>query len=133
MKGARRHKTILRRQLKDIVAADRPAPKHARPRTRVDCKNVPRPCPFVGCRHNLYLDTTDVGSITLNFPERQPWEMPPSESCSLDVAAGGESTAHEVGRMMNVTRQRVDSALQDIERKLRRLPLLRQHWKESST
>ena len=29
---------------------------HERPRTRGDCKNLPRPCPFIGCRHNLWMD-----------------------------------------------------------------------------
>src|SRR5208337_2271584 len=49
-----------------------------RPATRADCSAVPRPCPFVSCRHNLYLDVSkDTGSILLNFPSAEPEEMPP--------------------------------------------------------
>ena len=75
-----------------------------RPQTREDCRDASRPCPFVACRHHLYLDVTDVGSLKLNYPDREPWEL--AHSCSLDVADAGASTLEEVGALMNVTRER---------------------------
>ncbi|HZJ54956.1 MAG TPA: DNA-binding protein, partial [Myxococcaceae bacterium] len=47
-----------------------------RPRTRADCINGPRPCLFVSCKHNLYLDVNpETGSIKLNFPDKEIWEL----------------------------------------------------------
>jgi len=44
--------------------------KHLRPRTRADCKDAPRPCPFVSCKHHLYLDVSPrTGAIKMNFPD----------------------------------------------------------------
>ena len=76
-----------------------------RPRTRGDCVDGPRPCPWVGCRHHLYLDAFTNGSVKINFPDREPWEL--TESCSLDVAARGGQTLDEVGSTMNLTRERM--------------------------
>ena len=76
-----------------------------RPRTRGDCDAVARPCPYVACRHHLYLDVTGAGGITLNFPDLEPEEL--VESCSLDVADLGDQRPEDVGAYMNVTRERI--------------------------
>ena len=76
-----------------------------RPRTRSECCNGPRPCLYVSCRFHLYLDVNEAtGSIKLNFPELEPWQL--SESCALDIAERGGLTHEEIGRMLNVTRER---------------------------
>lgn len=78
----------------------------ARPRTRVDCADLDRPCPFVSCRHHLYLDVNpDTGTIKLNFPGLEPHEL--RETCSLDVADRDGVTLEEIGRILNLTRERV--------------------------
>lgn len=77
-----------------------------RPRTRADCAAVARPCPFVGCRYHVYLDVGPTGSIKLNFPGMEPWEMPAAASCVLDVADRGGQTLEEVGAVLNFTRER---------------------------
>lgn len=83
-------------------------PEHYdRPRTRGDCYGGPRPCPWVGCKYNLYLDVTLTGSVKLNFPDLEPHEMSPAGSCSLDVADGGGETLEVVGKLLNVVRERV--------------------------
>src|SRR5687768_1099494 len=47
-----------------------------RPRTRAECVSGPRPCLFVSCKHNLYLDVNpETGSIKLNFPDKEIWEL----------------------------------------------------------
>ena len=77
-----------------------------RPRTRADCINGPRPCMFVSCKHNLYLDVNpETGSIKLNFPDKEIWELP--YTCALDVAEKGGITLEEVGEIMNLTRERI--------------------------
>ena len=80
-----------------------------RPRTRGECiqgENTERPCPFVSCRHHLYLGVNErTGSIKLNFPGLEVWDLP--ESCALDVADRGEMTLEAVGELMNLTRERV--------------------------
>jgi hypothetical protein len=77
-----------------------------RPRTRAECQQMERPCPFVSCEHHLYLDVNpDSGAIKLNFPHLEVWEMP--ETCSLDVADRGGITLEEVGAILNLTRERI--------------------------
>jgi len=77
-----------------------------RPRTRAECLNMPRPCPFVSCEHHLYLDVNpDSGAIKLNFPHLEVWEM--AETCSLDVADRGGTTLEDVGAILNLTRERI--------------------------
>ncbi len=79
----------------------------ARPQRREHCAGIPRPCPFVSCRHNLYLDVSARGAIKLNFPDLEPHELPPHKSCALDVADAGGATLEEVAGHMNITRERV--------------------------
>jgi hypothetical protein len=77
-----------------------------RPRTRAECKDMPRPCPFVSCKHHLYLDVNpETGSIKLNFPDLEVWQM--KDTCSLDVADRNGITLEEVGEIMNLTRERI--------------------------
>ncbi|MBK7400165.1 MAG: hypothetical protein IPJ34_28905 [Myxococcales bacterium] len=78
----------------------------ARPRTRAECLEGERPCPFVSCQHHLYLDVSPrTGAIKLNFPDLEVWEM--TETCALDVADRGGTTLEEVGAIMNLTRERI--------------------------
>jgi hypothetical protein len=77
-----------------------------RPGSRADCQGAARPCPFVSCSHHLYLDVNPAtGSIKLNFPHLEVWEM--AETCSLDVADRGGITLEEVGAILNLTRERI--------------------------
>ncbi len=79
-----------------------------RPKTRGDCEGGIRPCPHVGCSHNLYLHVNpDNGHITMNFPELEPDEMDPNSSCALDVAECDGLTLEEVGKTLNLTRDAV--------------------------
>ncbi len=94
---------VTQRQLK-VWRAEAPDGEHARPRTRGDCANVPRPCPFVGCRQNLYLDVQSNGNLKLNRPDIEPGEM--RFSCCLDLAELGGMTLEQLGVVMNMTRER---------------------------
>lgn len=90
-----------------------PAPEADRPRTRGDCVDGPRPCPWYGCRYHLGLD------LTANPPPKQPTihlagqvtaeiellDLP--ETCALDVAARGEHDREQVGVVMGLYRESV--------------------------
>ena len=109
-KGLRRSKTLASRRLSraeiqesnEIIALL----GDERPDSRGDCAEGPRPCPWVSCKFHLYLDVNpETGSIKLNFPDLEVWEM--AETCALDVADRGGITLEEVGEILNLTRERI--------------------------
>ncbi len=104
-----RGRTIAPRRLtsSERLRALRPTPPvDDRPKTRSECAEQARPCPWVSCKHHLYLDVNPrTGSIKINFPDLEPWEM--QHSCALDVADHGGHTLEEVGDITNLTRERI--------------------------
>jgi hypothetical protein len=83
-----------------------PEEDYWRPTTRAQCADMERPCPFVSCKYHLYIDVHPVrGSIKINFPDVEVWEM--TDTCALDIADRGGITLEEVGEIMNLTRERV--------------------------
>ena len=108
-KGRRRSKTIATKHLtKDemALAEELRSFEYDRPGHRSECANGIRPCPYVSCKHHLYLDVNpETGSIKLNFPDIEVWDM--AETCALDVADRGGITLEEVGEILNLTRERI--------------------------
>ena len=105
-------KEELRREAEDLKGFT-----YARPLARTECKDGERPCPYVACKHHLYLDVNPrTGSIKFNFPNLELNEM--KETCALDIADRGAITLEEIGEIMNLTRERVrqleQSALEKI-------------------
>jgi hypothetical protein len=83
-----------------------PETDYYKPRTRAECADGPRPCPYVSCQHHLFLDVSArTGAIKLNFPDLEVWDM--NETCALDVADRGGTTLEDVGAIMNLTRERI--------------------------
>ena len=83
-----------------------PETDYWKPRTRAECVDGPRPCPYVACKYHLYIDVSPrTGAIKLNFPDLEVWDM--GESCALDVADRGGTTLEDVGAIMNLTRERI--------------------------
>ena len=77
-----------------------------RPKNRSECLEMERPCLYVSCRHHLFLDVNpETGSVKLNFPDKEPWEL--EETCALDVAERGGITLEDGGAIMNLTRERI--------------------------
>ncbi len=92
-----------------------------RPVDRDQCRDGVRPCPFVGCRHHLYLnyqDGRDHKSVVVNFPSMEPWEIP--ETCALDVADRGDASLEEVGLLMNLSKSGVEKIINKALAVLRR-------------
>jgi hypothetical protein len=118
-RGRRRSKTMSRKEIARDLRRQRALGlvdtelqqtiaeiEQARPRSRSECAGGARPCLFVSCKHHLYLDVNpETGSIKLNFPDKEIWEL--SETCALDVADRGGITLEEVGAIMNLTRERI--------------------------
>lgn len=76
-----------------------------RPQVRAHCVDGPRPCPFMLCRYHLYLEVLKTGALRINFPDKDPMEMP--YSCALDIAERGGIVLEELGLLMRITRERM--------------------------
>jgi len=99
-------KRLTRAELAAGAAEFPPIEGVERPKTRAECAGGARPCPWVACKHHLYLDINPrTGSIKINFPDLEPWELP--HTCALDVAEHGALTLEEIGVVTNLTRERV--------------------------
>jgi hypothetical protein len=112
---------IQRRQMANSLVPDetRKMLEQLRPKTRADCANIPRPCPFALCRYHNYLEVNEVtGSIKIHNPDVPLHEM--EESCALDVADRGAHTLQEVAAMFRVVRERVRQIESIALRKIRR-------------
>lgn len=115
----------------DLGAAlypEQPGVGYNRPKTRGECIGAERPCPFVSCKHHLYLDVMENGATKINFPDLEVWDLP--ESCALDVAdrggipgsgQGAGNTLEEVGTILNVTRERIRQVEAKALRHLKRM------------
>lgn len=115
---------------------DRPEPI-TRPVTRGDCRDVPRPCPWVSCRFNLLLDVQPNGTIAFNATGARvaprsgirtsdedfdriaeaatdAWAESCGPSCALDVideAHGDEVPLATIAAALDVSRQHLDQLL----------------------
>ncbi len=85
------------------IADAPPVPAYWRPKSYGDCANLPRPCPFVGCKYHLFLDEGHAGN--LKTQNRELGELP--STCALDVAAEGGKTRKEVSAMLGVLPERI--------------------------
>lgn len=77
------------------------------PRTRAECKNGPRPCPYIRCQYHLWLDTYDehwnspTGKPQRPSKLRPRWlESPMPPSCALDIA----DQTRESGRVLEYSK-----------------------------
>lgn len=89
-----------------------------RPKTRADCANIPRPCPFVGCLYNNYLDVR--GNRVRILHDCDPLDINPQTSCALDVADNTDGLSlSEVGDILGLSGEMVriiqDTALNKIK------------------
>jgi hypothetical protein len=96
-----------------------------RPRVRAECENGPRPCPWVGCRYHLYLDTYTTGDpenptpgLIIHRPDLEPLELP--DTCLLDLAARGPYTLAQIGDIFDLSRERIRQIEAGALRKLAR-------------
>lgn len=118
-KGQRKTRCEPTKHMRRRLVLAEPRDRADAPRCRADCADGPRPCPWVGCKYNLYLDVNpETGTIKFNFPDKEVWEL--EESCALDVAAQGGRTLEDAGRLVAVTRERVRQIEVRAAKKMRR-------------
>lgn len=98
------------------------APLPTRPKTRAECAGVERPCPFVSCSHNFYLDVDHRGRIKFNSPALTPDQIPADRSCALDLAESGPQSFRVIGEILRITRQGAQLIERNALEKLRRMP-----------
>lgn len=83
------------------------------PKTRGECRDVPRPCPWTRCVHHLDVERKRRSSD----PER--------ETCALDVAEDMGQTLVQIGAILGVSRERArqleSEALAHLGRNARRM------------
>lgn len=93
-----------------------------RPQTRGDCAGGIRPCPWVSCRHHLFLEVDKRGrEVRTNPVADDPLDLP--ETCALDVAERDGINLEEVADLLGISRQRIDIVLERSLIKLRINPL----------
>lgn len=77
-----------------------------RPRTRGDCKDGPRPCPWVSCSMHLAYDLMPESvAVKDNFPGLELEHL--KETCALDVADKGPQDLEFIGEVMGLVMERV--------------------------
>lgn len=101
-----------------------------KPRTRAECAEIPRPCVFVSCKYNLFLDVMrnkkgQVTSVVENKGVNCPSQVPPGESCALDVAERGPKSMDDVGALLRLRRQRIEQLEKELLIKLREAAIKR--------
>ena len=55
-----------------------------RPKTRGECHNIQRPCPYATCQFNMLTEIGPKGQLEQRYPDVE--SMPANASCVLDVA-----------------------------------------------
>ena len=89
---------------------------HARPATRAECANLPRPCPFYSCRYHIVTEVKKSGAL-VEHPDA-------SESCALDCVDREPDgmTLQAVADAFGLTRQRIEQIEKAALAKLAALP-----------
>lgn len=105
-----------------LLYPERPGVDYLRPATFEECDSVGlgdlTPCPFVSCKHHLYLDVNErTGNIKLNFPDLEVHEI--EETCALAAADRGGMTLEEVADALNLVRERIRQIERDSLYRLR--------------
>jgi len=96
------------------------------PRTRAECRDGPRPCVWIGCRHHLWRrDSVD----TVGRPARGRElvgvglvDDPPLTSCALDIAERHPDGLSEIGvaELLGISPRHVRRIVRRARAKLRR-------------
>jgi Sigma-70, region 4 len=105
----------------DIAELTKAGVYKRRPKTYGECR--PGPCPWVSCRHHVFLDVDDLtNAVKLNFPGREITDL--AETCSLRVAEtvlkGEPMPLEQVGKYLNISMERARQLQDQSLAKMRR-------------
>lgn len=90
------------------------------PKKRADCAGIPKPCPFLDCRHHLWLrlQQEQPGNPQAGKQGETTFRPSTMQSCSLDVAEKGASF-EEIGELLGMDstrgRQIAQAALEKLK------------------
>ena len=104
--------------MRDVIDAAPPLP--GLPKTRGECREGVRPCPFASCRHHLAVNVTAAGALHTSRPR-----VAAPDTCALDVAERGGVTLESVSELLGVTRERIRQIEANALRKLQRIAAMR--------
>ena len=119
-----------------LITPDELLPRHL-PFTRSDCPDLKDgPCPYVSCRHHLFLDVDREGEI--RFTQQEPFDEDGAPrldamkaTCALDVVGWDNVTLETIGSILDVSFERVRQlevrALEHLRVKLARLDVHGSH------
>jgi hypothetical protein len=124
MRGQGRARTVPKHALQRALMQGRTDPECSeeglppRPVLRAQCEDGVRPCPWVGCRYNMFLEVRPNGNIRFRTGSEDPTSMDPRFSCVLDVAdrvdeGDDEAVYRELGEALGVHRSRVHQMVRD--------------------
>ena len=94
-----------------------------RPKKRSECADIPRPCPYVSCRHHLGLDVFSNGQLKINFKKTRKAEEVDFDkmqaTCALDLAELGGMDLEQIGDALGFTRERVRQIVEESFQKIK--------------
>lgn len=94
------------------------------PADRADCRDAPRPCPYISCRHHLWLlEQRDRPGNPARGAQGEATLRPIGDSCSLDVADRKAHSLNEVAAILGVVPTRIHQITLTGLKKLRALGL----------
>ena len=109
--------TVAKRFPRPVVRNKREIIRKAypcKPKIRGECENSARPCVFVSCRYNLYLDVMKK-RMKIYFDD--PFMM--EESCALDLADKFKGMClEEIAAYIGLSRERVRQIIDNALRKI---------------
>lgn len=93
--------------LKDLIYLSKKGFSTKMPKKRRECKDVPRPCPYVSCKYNTYIEIEQDGTITI--PNKEPWDVDPKKSCVLDIIEDNKSglSNQQIAEVLDLSRETV--------------------------
>lgn len=104
-----------------------------RPTSRGDCRDDLRPCPWVNCRHHLWIvRRSAIDGAILETLGDDPTEL--EHSCSLDVAESVDGvglTLAELGRRLGRSESRACELVGEAAAAYRRAELCFEHSRDS--
>jgi DNA-directed RNA polymerase specialized sigma24 family protein len=102
-----------------------------RPTRRSQCKDGPRPCPWIACKHNKFIESIDsAGRIQRRVPGSNPEDIDPTDSCALDQEEQEERVARQkggltyqkIGNEFGISRERIRQIEEKVFEKIRNNP-----------
>lgn len=109
---------ILRQLEEELPNYNRYLRFFKKPKTRGDCVNVQRPCPWVSCKYHLATNVKPNGTLEYVYHSVSITDI--TESCALDVAEQGGLSSYDVGKYLNLSGQQIKNIEKEALKKLKK-------------